>query len=61
MLRRAFCSIDSMERRRLLQVARRAPAQDAGERTSGSDDGQDSAAFARALPLLKTILGLEGA
>ena len=62
MLRRAFSSIDSMERRRLFQAAREGPKPTAAARADAvADDHAASAAFGRALPLLTTILGLEGA
>jgi hypothetical protein len=58
-LRRALSGLDAHQRRRLLDVARApekaAQAAHPPEATSGAAD----AAFERALPLLKTILGLE--
>ncbi|MFN0191874.1 MAG: DUF5682 family protein [Aestuariivirga sp.] len=57
-LRRAISSFDSMERRRLLEQVKR----DTGGRADAApvldDDPRAAAAFATALPLLKTILGL---
>jgi hypothetical protein len=60
MLRRAFSSCDAGERRRLLDMVRQpalaAPMQ---PRASGAAD-TDAPGFAAALPLLLTILGLDG-
>ncbi len=55
MLRRAFSSFGAVERRRLLEQARRgaAPAQ-------GVSETIDEEAFAKALPLLRLILGIDG-
>ena len=57
-LRRAFSGLDGMERRRLLAAAvegeRAGPISPAADALPARDDG----AFAAALPLLKTILGL---
>jgi hypothetical protein len=60
MLRRAFASCDAGERRRLLDMVRQpAAAAPAGQRSSGTAE-TDSPGFARALPLLLKILGLDG-
>ena len=58
MLRRGFSSIDSMERMRLLALIREGPKPAAAV---AADDQGPSEAFERALPLLRTILGLEDA
>jgi hypothetical protein len=63
MLRRTFASFDLSERRRLLDELREQPAASPG---AGAFDPAPAAAsdyapgFAAALPLLLTILGLEG-
>jgi hypothetical protein len=54
-MRRAVSSFDSMERRRLLEQVKR----DRGSKPSiVLDDPRATAAFEKALPLLKLILGL---
>lgn len=55
LLRRSFASFDATTRRSLLERVRQA-----GRATAAvtSDDPRAAAAFARALPLLKTILGV---
>jgi Family of unknown function (DUF5682) len=62
MLRRAFASIDRVERRRLLDTLRR-PMQKAAHADSTATPDADPAApgFAAALPLLLTILGIDRA
>ncbi|MGO9483028.1 MAG: DUF5682 family protein [Rhodomicrobium sp.] len=60
MLRRAFASCDLGERRRLLDMVRQpAFAAPAGRGVSAATDA-DAPGFALALPLLLTILGLDG-
>lgn len=58
MLRRALGAFDQMERRHLLAAVKRGKT--VGTSVSGppEEDPRAAAAFARALPLLKTILGL---
>lgn len=59
-LRRCFSAFDSMERRRLLELVRKAPPKARRANTVLTPtEPQTDAAFAQALPLLKTILGLE--
>jgi Family of unknown function (DUF5682) len=59
-LRRAVTSFDAMERRRLLEQVKRGPRESESTQTTlSSDDPIGAAAFAKALPLLKTILGLD--
>lgn len=60
MLRRGFSSIDAMERRRLLSLVREGPKPATAAAEAG-EDGRVSEAFEAALPLLRTILGLEAA
>jgi hypothetical protein len=60
MLRRAFASCDLGERRRLLDMVRQPGlAAPAGQGSAGLADA-DAPGFAQALPLLLTILGLDG-
>jgi hypothetical protein len=60
MLRRAFSTCDAGERRRLLDMVRQpVPAAPLHPGASGSTD-TDAPGFAAALPLLLTILGLDG-
>jgi Family of unknown function (DUF5682) len=61
MLRRAFSSLDRTERRRLLDAAGRAPAARVGTALSAESGNEFAPGFAAALPLLLTILGLDGA
>jgi hypothetical protein len=56
--RRAVGTFDAMERRRLLEVVRRGAADSGQAAEEVPEDLLAEAAFARALPLLKTILGL---
>jgi hypothetical protein len=61
MLRRAFASIDRVERRRLLDMLRR-PLTSAGVSADGELDSTSEPAspgFEAALPLLLTILGID--
>ena len=61
MLRRAFSSIDRVERRRLLDMLRRPPTS-AGVRPDGESTPASEPAspgFEAALPLLLTILGID--
>jgi hypothetical protein len=57
-LRRAFSGLDAYQRKRLLDQARAPTAVAPGEAGIRAEEPAD-AAFATALPLLKTILGLE--
>jgi hypothetical protein len=57
MLRRCFSSLDAMERRRLLATLREGGGAQAIESARPSDE-RAAAAFAAALPLLETILGV---
>ncbi|MGH6814913.1 MAG: DUF5682 family protein, partial [Hyphomicrobiaceae bacterium] len=60
MLRRAFATLDRAERRRLLDELRRQPADaDAGIAGEPESESDRAPAFAAALPLLLTILGLD--
>ena len=59
-LRRAVTSFDAMERRRLLELVKQGPHKSESALSNvGSDDPIGAAAFAKALPLLRTILGLD--
>ncbi|MFZ5677325.1 MAG: DUF5682 family protein [Pseudomonadota bacterium] len=58
MLRRALGAFDQMERRRLLEAVKHGKTAGAGTVADREDDPRAAAAFAKALPLLKTILGL---
>ncbi len=57
-LRRAFGNLDRMERRRLMARADHAGQGSSAIVAAGGDDARAEAAFAAALPLLRTILGL---
>jgi hypothetical protein len=59
MLRRAFASIDRLERRRLFDMLRNPNA--AAARAAGASAGEANAAFETALPLLLCILGIDDA
>ncbi len=58
-LRRAVTSFDPMERRHILEQVKRGPAADTKSRAAlAPDDPRAAEAFVKALPLIKTILGL---
>jgi hypothetical protein len=57
-LRRAFGNLDRMERRRLIAQADQVGGKLSEGGAASGDDARAEAAFAAALPLLKTILGL---
>ncbi|MBL8895657.1 MAG: hypothetical protein JNJ53_13730 [Rhizobiales bacterium] len=56
--RRAVGTFDAMERRRLLEIAKRGAREVVQASSALQEDQRADAAFAKALPLLKTILGL---